>query len=48
MDLRHVISFDKPAVRVTYELEEIERPGVPTLRDVIAPVLIAAMAGASH
>jgi predicted GTPase len=48
MDLRHVISFDKPAVRVTYELEEIERPGVPTLRDVIAPVLTAAMAGASH
>jgi predicted GTPase len=48
MDLRHVISFDKPAVRVTYELEEIEQPGVPTLRDVIAPVLTGAMAGAAH
>jgi predicted GTPase len=48
MDLRHVISFDKPAVRVTYELEEIEQPGVPTLRDVIASVLTAAMAGAAH
>jgi predicted GTPase len=49
MDLRHVISFDKPAVRVTYELEEIEQPGVPTLRQVIAPVLNrAAMVGAAH
>ncbi len=48
MDLRHVISFDKPAVRVTYELEEIDQPGVPTLREVIAPVMTRAMAGATH
>jgi predicted GTPase len=36
MDLRHVITLDKPAVRVTYELEEI---GTPMLRDVVAPVI---------
>ena len=49
MDLRHVISFDKPAVRVTYELEEIEQPGVPTLREVIAPVVNrAALVGSAR
>jgi predicted GTPase len=42
MDLRHVISLDVPAVRVTYELEEI---GTPTLREVIDPVV--ARAGAA-
>ncbi|MBI2237042.1 MAG: GTPase, partial [Actinobacteria bacterium] len=37
IDLRHVIDITKPAVRVRYELEEIE--GSPTIRDVLAPVL---------
>lgn len=32
MDLRHVIELDKPAVRVTYHLEEL---GEPRLRDVL-------------
>jgi predicted GTPase len=45
MDLRHVISFDKPVVHVTYELEEIHQPGVPMLRDVIAPVMSRADGG---
>jgi predicted GTPase len=36
MDLRHVIALDKPAVRVTYELDEL---GTPTLRDVVDPVV---------
>jgi predicted GTPase len=36
MDLRHVISLGVPAVRVTYELDEI---GTPTLRDVVDPVI---------
>ncbi|MDH3457853.1 MAG: cyclic 2,3-diphosphoglycerate synthase [Gemmatimonadota bacterium] len=33
IDLRHLIEFDKPAVRVHYELQEI---GHPTLADVLA------------
>ncbi len=37
IDLRHLIDITKPAVRVRYELEEIE--GSPTIRDVLAPVL---------
>ncbi len=37
IDLRHVIDIRKPAVRVRYELEEID--GSPTLRDVLAPLL---------
>jgi predicted GTPase len=44
MDLRHVIAIDKPAVRVTYELEEIATDGESTLREVIAPVVDRAMA----
>ena len=39
MDLRHVIPIDEPAVRVTYELEEI---GTPTLREVIDRVIARA------
>jgi len=39
IDLRHVISFSKPSVRVTYDLEEV---GKPTLRDVLEPVIKAA------
>jgi predicted GTPase len=39
MDLRHMISIDVPAVRVTYELDEI---GTPTLREVIDPVIARA------
>jgi predicted GTPase len=36
VDLRRVASFRLPAVRVTYELEEV---GEPTLEDVLAPVI---------
>ena len=36
MDLRHVIELDKPAVRVTYHLEEL---GEPRLRDVLGKVV---------
>jgi predicted GTPase len=36
IDLRHVIEVSKPAVRVRYELEELE--GSPTIADVLAPV----------
>jgi predicted GTPase len=42
MDLRHVISFEKPAVRVTYELDEIEQEGTPTLRQVVDAVVTRA------
>jgi len=33
IDLRRVIALDKPAVRVTYELQEV---GEPTLTDVLS------------
>ena len=33
IDLRRLIEFDKPALRVTYSLQEI---GEPTLEDVLA------------
>ena len=33
IDLRRLIDLDKPALRVTYELQEI---GEPTLKDVLA------------
>jgi predicted GTPase len=48
MDLRHVIAFDKPAVRVTYALDEIERAGTPTLRQVIDPVISRTAVGAAR
>jgi predicted GTPase len=35
IDLRHLIEFDKPTVRVRYELQEI---GSPTLEDVLKPL----------
>jgi len=37
IDLRHLMDFNVPAVRVTYELSEVE--GSPTIRDALAPVL---------
>jgi len=37
IDLRHLIRFDKPAVRVRYDLDEA--PGSPTIRDALGPVL---------
>lgn len=37
IDLRSVIEFDRPAVRVRYDLEIL--PDSPTLREVLAPVL---------
>jgi predicted GTPase len=39
IDLRSLIDVAKPAVRVTYELQEQE--GSPTIRDVLSPVLDA-------
>lgn len=36
IDLRHLIRIAKPAVRVTYELQEVE--GSPTLADVLTPL----------
>lgn len=36
VDLRRVAAFSKPAVRVTYDLEE---DGSPTLADVLAPLI---------
>jgi predicted GTPase len=37
IDLRKLVNIDKPAYRVSYELEEVE--GSPTVRDALAPVL---------
>jgi predicted GTPase len=37
IDLRRLIDISKPAVRVRYELEEVQ--GSPTVRDALAPVL---------
>jgi len=37
IDLRRLIDIEKPAVRVRYDLQEIE--GSPTVRDALAPVL---------
>lgn len=37
IDLRHVIKISKRAVRVRYELEELE--GFPTIRGVLAPII---------
>ncbi len=37
IDLRALVTISKPAVRVTYELQEAE--GSPTIRDVLKPVL---------
>jgi predicted GTPase len=37
IDLRSLVNVSKPAVRVTYELQEME--GSPTIREVLAPVL---------
>ncbi len=37
IDLRHLITIAKPAVRVRYELQEI--PGSPTLAQALAPIL---------
>src|SRR6266568_892936 len=37
IDLRALVSISMPAVRVTYELQEVE--GSPTIREVLAPVL---------
>ena len=36
IDLRRLIKFDKPVLRVRYELQEI---GEPTLADLLSPVL---------
>lgn len=37
IDLRHLVSIDKPAFRAFYDLEEDE--GSPTVEDVLSPVL---------
>ena len=33
IDLRRVVAIDKPAVRVTYELEEITKPDLGEILD---------------
>ena len=43
IDLRHVVHISKPAVRVTYELDEVE--GSPTLADALTPVLQSPVPG---
>jgi predicted GTPase len=44
VDLRHVIRLTKPAVRVTYELEEIGPPMLPgLLRSVIASARVGGL-----
>jgi predicted GTPase len=43
IDLRHVVHINKPAVRVTYELDEVE--GSPTLADALTPVLQSPVPG---
>jgi predicted GTPase len=40
IDLRSLVDVSKPAVRVTYELQEVE--GSPTIREVLAPLLAEA------
>jgi predicted GTPase len=37
VDLRKLVSIEKPAVRVSYDLEEAE--GSPTIADALRPVL---------
>jgi predicted GTPase len=37
IDLRHLVDFDVPAVRVTYDLEEVE--GSPTLAEALRPLV---------
>jgi predicted GTPase len=37
VDLRHLVTINKPAVRVTYDLEEAE--GSPTIADALRPLL---------
>ena len=39
IDLRRLVKFPKPAVRVTYELAE---RGTPNLETVLAPIIAAA------
>lgn len=43
IDLRHLIRITKPAVRVTYGLQEAE--GSPTVADALAPLLRAPVPG---
>jgi predicted GTPase len=42
VDLRKLVRIDKPAVRVSYELEEV---GSPTLDDVLRPLTERLLAG---
>ncbi|MBI4577811.1 MAG: GTPase [Planctomycetes bacterium] len=39
IDLARVIRIDKPHVRVTYELEEVRRTGVPSLEEILGGLL---------
>jgi predicted GTPase len=41
IDLRKLLRIDRPALRVAYELAEI---GVPTIEDVLAPIIARANA----
>jgi predicted GTPase len=45
IDLNRVLHLDKPVVRVRYELDEVAGdPDVPTLTDLVAPIVARARA----
>jgi Predicted GTPase len=45
IDLNRVLRLEKPVVRVRYELEEVPgEPDVPTLSDLVAPIVARARA----
>jgi predicted GTPase len=48
IDLNRVLHLEKPVVRVRYELEEVPAEAdVPTLTDLVAPIVARARAAAS-
>jgi predicted GTPase len=47
IDLTRVLKLSKPVVRVRYELEEIGDPGVPTLTELLAPIVARARAASA-
>jgi predicted GTPase len=46
IDLNRVLHLTKPVVRVRYELEETAAPGIPTIAELLAPIVARARAGA--
>jgi len=48
IDLNRVLHLQKPVVRVRYELEEVPAEAdVPTLTDLVAPIIAQARAAAA-